>query len=102
MPRPLFLILAALCGALAVLWVAPPAGEAVRRFYEGSADGAVPWGVWTGPLLAWGAFLFTLMLTLYAVLALFRRSWMEGERLSYPMVQIPLRLLGEETGGAPP
>jgi hypothetical protein len=88
--------------ALFPRWLAPPAGEPIRRFFEGSADGVVPWSVWVLPLLAWGAFLFTLMLTLYALLALLRRPWMESERLSYPMVQIPLRLMGETTRGVPP
>src|SRR5205085_9449582 len=71
-------------------WYAPPAGEAIRRFYEGSESGAVMWSAWLAPLLAWGVFLFLLMVTVYAILALLRRPWMENERLAYPIVQIPL------------
>jgi hypothetical protein len=79
-------------------WLALPQGEAVRHFYEGSRSGAIPWNVWAVPLLAWGSFLFVLMLVLYALLALLRRSWMEEERLAYPIVQIPLRLVGSGSG----
>jgi hypothetical protein len=80
-------------------WYAPPAGDAIRRFFEGSFQGGVPWRVWALPLLGWGVFLFTLLLTLYALLALLRRAWMEEERLAYPIVQIPIRLISAE--GAP-
>jgi len=78
-------------------WFAPPSGEAIRHFYEGYSSTPIPWDLWLKPLLAWGALLFTLMVTLYALLALLRQSWMEHERLSYPLVQIPLRL---SEGGA--
>ncbi|MCC6444316.1 MAG: hypothetical protein IT210_12795 [Armatimonadetes bacterium] len=73
-------------------WFAPPSGEVMRQFYEGYSSGPIPWDVWIMPLLAWGVLLVTLMLTLYALLALLRQSWMESERLSYPLVQIPLRI----------
>lgn len=74
-------------------WYAPPAGEVTRRFFEGSFQGTVPWKAWMLPLAGWSVFLFTLLLTLYALLALLRKSWMEEERLTYPIVQIPLRLV---------
>lgn len=77
-------------------WFALPVGEAARQFFEGSPTGRVPWDVWAWPLATWFVFLFLLMLTLYALLALLRKSWMEGERLTYPIVQIPMRLLGTD------
>lgn len=80
-------------------WYALPQGESARRFYEGSPDGTIPWRDWMLPLAAWGLFLSLLLLTLYALLALMRRSWMESERLTFPIVQIPLRLTGG--GGGP-
>jgi len=85
-------------------WYTPADPAAVMAMYRGAPDGAVPWHVWTLPLLGWGYFLFLLVLTLYAALVLLRRSWMEGERLTYPMVQIPLRLLESDPirKGIPP
>lgn len=80
-------------------WLTPPAGRAIDQFYRGTQTGAIPWNVWLTPLLAWGIFLLTLMMTLAAALALFRRSWMEHERLAYPMVQIPLRIVSGEGAG---
>ncbi|MCC6446304.1 MAG: hypothetical protein IT210_22975 [Armatimonadetes bacterium] len=80
-------------------WYAPPPGEAIRQLYEGNPDGPIPWGVWLLPLLNWFVLIFLLMLTIYAILALFRQCWMEHERLSYPIVQIPLRIVEGGKGG---
>lgn len=80
-------------------WLTPPAGPAIDQFYRGTQTGAIPWEVWVMPLLAWAVFLLTLMLTLAAALTLFRRSWMDHERLAYPMVQIPLRIVSGEGRG---
>jgi len=81
-------------------WAAPPPGPVIRGFYDGSRSGGVPWRDWAVPLTAWGLFLCTLMATLAAALSLLRRSWMEHERLSYPMVQIPLRIVNGGGGGS--
>jgi len=77
-------------------WVGPAPGAAIRGFFDGTRSGSVPWDVWALPLTGWALFLLTLMATLAATLALLRRSWMEHERLSYPMVQIPLRVLASK------
>jgi hypothetical protein len=77
-------------------WFAPTDPAAIERMYRGTPGEPVPWAVWALPLLGWGSFLFLLILTLYAALALLRRSWMEAERLTYPMVQIPLGLIGAD------
>jgi hypothetical protein len=84
-----------LIGALPT-WYAPAAGAPIRRFFEGARDGQVPWEVWLGPLVGWAVFLMALLVTLYALLALLRRSWMEDERLAYPIVQLPVQLVGTE------
>ncbi|MBM3496537.1 MAG: hypothetical protein FJX72_19800, partial [Armatimonadetes bacterium] len=78
----------------------PEPGPAMRGFFDGTRSGAIPWDVWAVPLLGWALFLIALLATLAAALALFRRSWMEHERLSYPMVQIPLRILAAPGGAA--
>lgn len=89
--------------ALIPAWAAPPPGETIRTFYQGTRSGTVPWSEWAVPLTVWGLCLMVLMATLAAALSLFRRSWMEHERLAYPMVQVPLRLVqgfGRQRGGA--
>jgi hypothetical protein len=45
---------------------------------------------WAKPLLFWGAFTLTLMMSLLFLNCLFRQPWTEKERLSFPIIQIPL------------
>lgn len=73
--------------------MAPASGPELRTFFDGSPSAAIPWRIWAIPLLGWALFLVVMLATLAAMLALLRRSWMDHERLTYPMVQIPLRIL---------
>jgi hypothetical protein len=50
---------------------------------------------WTTPLLFWGAFLLVLMMALLFINMLFRQPWTEKERLSFPIIQIPLIITGQ-------
>lgn len=69
--------------------------RAARWFYEGLPPGQpVPWRDWLVPLGAWLPFLMALLVASFALVALFRRQWLEYERLSYPIMRIPLELVG--------
>jgi hypothetical protein len=78
--------------------------DAVRWFYEGLPTGhAIPWGAWLIPLSRWAPFLLSLLFSSYALVVLFRRPWREHERLSYPLMQLPLLMVEGRTGpGEPP
>jgi hypothetical protein len=76
--------------------------DAIREFFRGSAtlyraevlrDWAVPVATWTGLLLL-------LYGTMLSVNALLRRRWVEGERLTFPLVFLPLEMTrgGGEAG----
>ncbi len=74
-------------------------GHAARWFYHGLPPGqALPWGDWLGPLAAWWPFLLAMLAASFALAALFRRQWVEHEKLSYPLMRVPLELVGR--GGA--
>ena len=45
---------------------------------------------WLKPLLFWSLFLLCLMLALQFLNVFFRKAWTEKERLSFPVIQIPL------------
>ena len=45
---------------------------------------------WAIPLAFWSAFLMALMLALFCINTFFRQPWTEKERLSFPIIQIPL------------
>ena len=68
-------------------------------FYEGMQGGdSIPWRAWLEPLCAWGVlvlFVFTAFLCLAAIL---RKQWIENEKLSFPLVSLPLEFVDEGHG----
>ena len=84
-------------------WLAPRDPEVARYFYEGLPDGAgIPWGDWAVPLLAWGSAMLAVYLLMIATMVIFRRPWVEQERLVFPLAQVPLELLrGNDEGVFP-
>jgi hypothetical protein len=68
-------------------------------FFEGLREGEkLPWAAWVRPLGNWlilvGA-IFTAFLCLATIL---RRQWSDNERLSYPLVQLPVEMIREQPG----
>ena len=77
-------------------WVAPRDPEVVRRFFETSPSGSVPWGAWATPLASWTVFLLVSWLGMFCLLSLFQRRWADQEHLRFPLLFLPL----EMTAGA--
>ncbi len=48
--------------------------------------------VWLAPLAAWCGFLLVFMAALLCINILFRKPWTEKERLSFPIIQIPMMI----------
>lgn len=67
---------------------------ALKGFYQGNVSPYDPamWGPFIVPLLWWGLFLGTLISVCFCLNILVRRTWADHERLSFPIVQIPLAL----------
>ena len=81
-------------------WLAPQDQEAVRALHEGLAPGeAIPWGAWVEPLGYWYAFFLVLSFMMICMGVILHRQWSENERLAYPMVELPLRMIDEGEGG---
>ncbi len=76
------------------LMVADPQG--IRGFYEGLSGQAIPWGIWLRPLLCWSLALAGFFGTVIALMVLLRKQWVINERLLYPLVQVPIAMIGEE------
>lgn len=72
---------------------------AVKRFYMGG-DFYDPasFGPWIMPVLWWSAFTIVLVGMFLCLNVLLRKQWTEHEKLSYPLVQLPLDMTAE---GAP-
>ena len=75
--------------------VAPP--ESARAFYEGRLGASDPWDGWITPLFWWMNMLAAMFLVTSCITVIFRRQWVEYERLSFPLVRIPMELI-EKTG----
>ena len=77
-------------------WLRVSTPEAVTWFWEGRPEhAAVPWAAWREPALVWSAFTLALMVAMLCAASLLRRDWIERQRLTFPLVEIPLALTGE-------
>jgi hypothetical protein len=82
-------------------WLMPHDLTAIRHLYESAPDGRVPWNLWIGPGLCWLGFFLALWWTLYCLMALFYRVWAEEEKLSFPLVFLPMEMTGGDPGAMP-
>ena len=82
-------------------WLVPQGEDVIRGFYEGIArDQPIPWMAWIRPLLNWLPVLLGLYMVMIALAILFRRQWIEYERLAYPLAQLPLMMGTQQPGRA--
>ncbi|MFO8082002.1 MAG: DUF6785 family protein [Armatimonadota bacterium] len=90
-------------------WIQPGDDpEVIRQMYEGSdamlagevGEGllgqlsAVPWSAWISPLVAWTLFLLAAFIAMMSIMTMFRRQWVERERLTFPIVHLVMDLAG--------
>ena len=80
-------------------WVVPRAdSDAMRWFYEGLPKGqALPFEVWIGPLFWLLSLILTVYFACFCLVVIFRRQWVEHERLVFPLMEMP-RLLIDDNG----
>ena len=72
-------------------WLVPQGEEVIRWYFEAIPRGqAIPWMAWVKPLLAWLPVLLGLYMVMISLPMLFRKQWIEHERLTYPLAQLPL------------
>ena len=81
-------------------WLVVTDTQAVTDFYEGlSPGGSVPWSPWIKPLLIWGLFVLVFYFTTICLATILRKQWIERERFSFPLVQIPVQLAAQPESG---
>ena len=67
--------------------------DAVTGFFEGLRRGQpIPWGAWAVPLAWWSIFVALIFLAFFCLSTLVRRQWVENEKFSFPLVQLPVQL----------
>ncbi len=80
-------------------WLTVSREEVIKPFFEGHSSlfWNGHWRFWAGPIFWWTLFIAFLGLAMISVNVFVRRQWTENEKLSYPIIQLPLALT--ESGG---
>jgi len=78
--------------------LAPSDPAVVKGLYEGWAYG-IPWAHWVVPLIVWTVFTLLTYVVMLCLLTLVRKQWIDGERLLFPLVAVPLEVIQESERG---
>ena len=82
-------------------WMIPRGENVARYFFEGLPEGAsIPWGAWVVPLSLWFGFFLALAFAMICAMVIMRKQWVDNEKLSYALVQVPMEMMRQEGGGA--
>ena len=74
---------------------------ACKYFFEGLPQGeSIPWAVWLKPLAYWSVFFAAFYFVMIALMVILRKQWIEHERLIYPIIRVPLDMIGEDNRGS--
>lgn len=75
-------------------WLVVSNRRALHGYYYGESSlyTVENFKAWLEPMLWWCGFVFLLVFTLTCINLLFRKQWTEVEKLSYPMIQLPLQM----------
>ena len=74
-------------------WLTPQNPLAARNFFEGTIYGGIPWEFWIKPLLVWMLFGLSLYGTMFCLSTILRKQWVEYERITFPLVQLPAEII---------
>jgi len=69
--------------------------EVVRTYFEGFRPGGVPWEAWVAPLALWFLFFLAIFVATGCLMTLLRHQWIHSERLSFPLLYLPLAVTQE-------
>lgn len=73
-------------------WFVVKDREAAFHYYAGGSSCTLYWRHWVKPAIGWSAFTGVVVATLLCLNVVMRKRWTEAERLSYPIIQIPLAM----------
>jgi hypothetical protein len=84
-------------------WVAPRSPEVVKGFFVGQSSLYLPqvWKAWLVPVLVWEGFIAVLLVAQFCLAAVFSLHWAKRERLTFPMLQLPLVLTQQRSARKP-
>jgi len=78
-------------------WLVVKDKEVLRGFYIGQSTLFTPSHLqaWQGPMLWWGGFTLTLFWVFLCLNTLLRKQWADRERLTFPLVQMPVAIASD-------
>ncbi len=77
-------------------WYGPTGEREITSFWEPSPTASVPWPVWAQPPIAWSRLTLSLYFAMLCINTIIRTQWIENERLTFPLVYLPLEMVREE------
>lgn len=79
-------------------WLVVSDKNVLRGFYKGESSIYILQNlkVWLIPLAAWGFFTFCMIFLMLCINIILRKRWAEGEKLAFPIVQLPLAMTDEK------
>lgn len=79
-------------------WLIIQPGNALTWYYEGLPAGAsIPWSHWLEPLFWWGTVIGAFYGMCLAIIVMFRKQWVEHERIRYPLMEAPLAIVDPDS-----
>ncbi|MBI3922112.1 MAG: hypothetical protein HY318_11895 [Armatimonadetes bacterium] len=83
-------------------WMLPGNRSVVTAFYEGLKPGQhIPWGAWAVPIFAWTFAALVLFFCMTCVSTILRKHWIEHDRLVFPLAQLPLEMVRDQSAESP-
>ncbi|MEK7398837.1 MAG: DUF6785 family protein, partial [Candidatus Poribacteria bacterium] len=75
-------------------WLVVSDPKALDEYYRGGFSFFTEYNIrkWLIPALTWTAFIFVLLFGMLCVNIVVRKQWTENEKLSYPIIRLPLEL----------
>ena len=75
-------------------WLAVSDKSVLRGYYQGESSFYISAHLkaWIGPFIWWAAFYFTTLFVILCINSILRKQWIEDEKLSYPIIQLPLAM----------
>ncbi|MCC6442845.1 MAG: hypothetical protein IT210_05235 [Armatimonadetes bacterium] len=72
-----------------------------KGFYEGLHYGEpIPWGDWVVPLACWSILIGLVFFAFICLATILYRQWSSNEKLSFPLVQLPLEMARDGESGS--
>lgn len=80
-------------------WLTVSDQTSLRNFYLGNSTfyDRANFGPWIAPMIWWSVFGAALLFTLLCLNSILRKQWVEAERLTFPVIQLPLQM-ADDTG----